>query len=85
VTRVAGAPARQCHFPIQPFVAYGSGMNSSWDRPDGNRLHDHARLSRPQNELVARPEPSADDHWLEEGLELRRARRKRLDTADDEG
>lgn len=78
-------PPRTPHFPTQRFVAYGSGMNSSWDRPDAAPHHDHPRLSRPQKERATRREPLPDDRWLEEGLELRRARRKRLGLADDEG
>jgi hypothetical protein len=60
-------------------------MNSSWDRPDANLHHDHPRLSRPQKEHAVRREPLPDGRWLEEGLELRRARRKRPELAGDEG
>jgi hypothetical protein len=59
-------------------------MSSSWDRPDGDR-QDQAQRSRPEEKDVARAEPPADDRWLEQGLELRRARRKRLDVTDDDG
>jgi hypothetical protein len=59
-------------------------MGSNWVRPEGDH-DDEDRAGRSEQQGVVSAEPPADDRWLEEGLERRRARRKRLDVADEEG
>jgi hypothetical protein len=60
------------------------GASSCWDQADGDH-DDPAGPGRPEEgegNVVA--EHPVDDHWLEDGLERRRARRRRPDVTEDE-
>jgi hypothetical protein len=60
-------------------------MTSSWDAPDAeDRTLRGSGRPEPDGRDGAETPPD-DDHWLEEGLERRRARRKRADPGDEEG